>query len=171
MEYILGREKSLLKALSREDVKATVTGAQGVSLIPILSDTFGIPPRIVGNSADDPSFNSCHLLSPYSVLGTSYTQLLILRIPVISQEVFLFATVDSKAPGRVVTCPVLLMKEQWKESRSESRTTPLKAQARFFFLNTFLATPHNMWDLSSLTRGRTHNPCIGSTESYPLDSW
>ena len=26
-----------------------------------------------------------------------------------------------------------------------------------------------MWDLSSLTRDRTHTPCIRNTGSYPLD--
>ena len=44
MEYILGREKSLLQALRQEDLKASVAGAQGVSLIPVSSE-IGIPPR------------------------------------------------------------------------------------------------------------------------------
>ena len=35
----------------------------------------------------------------------------------------------------------------------------------FFFLFFFLATPHGMWDLSSLTRDQTCAPCSGSTES------
>ena len=29
----------------------------------------------------------------------------------------------------------------------------------------FMATLHGMWDLGSLTRDRTHTPCIGSAES------
>ena len=29
----------------------------------------------------------------------------------------------------------------------------------------FLAVPQSIWNLSSLTRNRTHTPCIGSTES------
>ena len=36
-----------------------------------------------------------------------------------------------------------------------------------FFL--FLAVPHGMWDLTSLTRDWTYAPCIGSTEFSPLD--
>ena len=32
----------------------------------------------------------------------------------------------------------------------------------FFF---FLAVPHGIWDLRSLTRGQTHAPCIGGTQS------
>ena len=46
----------------------------------------------------------------------------------------------------------------------------------FFLLNlknfNFLATlaiPRGLWDLNSLTREQTHNPCIGSTKSSPLD--
>ena len=33
------------------------------------------------------------------------------------------------------------------------------------FLN-FLATLYSTWNLSSPTRGWTHNPCVGSAESY-----
>ena len=33
--------------------------------------------------------------------------------------------------------------------------------AEFFF---FLATPQDMWDLSSLTKDQTRVPCIGNTE-------
>ena len=33
----------------------------------------------------------------------------------------------------------------------------------------FLAMLHGMQDLSSPTRDQTHAPCIGSTESQPLD--
>ena len=33
----------------------------------------------------------------------------------------------------------------------------------FFFF--FLAAPHGIWDLSSLTQDGSHNPCIGNTES------
>ena len=29
--------------------------------------------------------------------------------------------------------------------------------------------PYGMWDLSSLTRDRTCDPCIGNAESLPLD--
>ena len=38
---------------------------------------------------------------------------------------------------------------------------------KFFFHNFFyfLAMPHGMWDLNSLTRDQTCTPCIGSTES------
>ena len=32
-----------------------------------------------------------------------------------------------------------------------------------------MATPCSVWDLSSPTRNQTHAPCIGSTESSPLD--
>ena len=32
-----------------------------------------------------------------------------------------------------------------------------------------LSMPCNMWDLSSLTRDQISGPCIGSTESEPLD--
>ena len=40
----------------------------------------------------------------------------------------------------------------------------------FYFLFFFpLAMLHDMWDLSSLTRGRTHAPCSRSTEPEPLD--
>ena len=31
--------------------------------------------------------------------------------------------------------------------------------------------PCSMKVLSSLTRDRTHDPCIGSSASYPLDAW
>ena len=37
----------------------------------------------------------------------------------------------------------------------------------FFFF--FLAMPWGMWDLSFLTRDRTHVPCSGSMEYQPLD--
>ena len=33
----------------------------------------------------------------------------------------------------------------------------------------FLAAPHNMWDLNSPARDQTCVPCIGSSESQPLD--
>ena len=33
-----------------------------------------------------------------------------------------------------------------------------------FFFFFFLAALHSMWDLSSLTRGQIHTPCIGSTQ-------
>ena len=40
----------------------------------------------------------------------------------------------------------------------------------FYFLFFFpLAMLHDMWDLRSLTRGRTHAPCSRSTGSEPLD--
>ena len=39
----------------------------------------------------------------------------------------------------------------------------------YFFKKKFLATPCGRWDPSSLTRDPTHAPCIGSTESQPLD--
>ena len=29
----------------------------------------------------------------------------------------------------------------------------------------FLALPHGIWDLNSLTRDPTHSPCLGSTKS------
>ena len=32
----------------------------------------------------------------------------------------------------------------------------------------FLAKPHGLWDLSSLTRDQTCTPCIGRVESYLL---
>lgn len=35
----------------------------------------------------------------------------------------------------------------------------------FFFFFNFLAMPRGKWDLSFPTRGRTHMPCIGSTEA------
>ena len=35
----------------------------------------------------------------------------------------------------------------------------------FFVFLFFLALPHGTWDLSSLTRGGTHAPCIRSMES------
>ena len=37
-------------------------------------------------------------------------------------------------------------------------------QSLFFFFN-FLATPCGMWNLTSLTKDRTHAPCSGSVES------
>ena len=37
------------------------------------------------------------------------------------------------------------------------------------FIYLFLATPHDMWDLSSPARDQTHAPCNGSMESQPLD--
>ena len=45
-----------------------------------------------------------------------------------------------------------------------NKSPPLPVLSLFFvclFFN-FLATPHGMWDLSSPTRDRTHDPCIGS---------
>ena len=36
---------------------------------------------------------------------------------------------------------------------------------QFFFFFNFLAMPRGKWDLSFPTRGRTHVPCIGSTEA------
>ena len=40
----------------------------------------------------------------------------------------------------------------------------------FYFLFFFsLAMLQDMWNLSSLTRSRTHAPCRRSTEPYPLD--
>ena len=33
----------------------------------------------------------------------------------------------------------------------------------FLFYFIFLAAPHGMWDLSSLSRGQTHISCIGSS--------
>ena len=39
-----------------------------------------------------------------------------------------------------------------------------------FVLLFFLAMPHSMWALSSLTRDQTCTPCTGSIESQPLDS-
>ena len=38
-----------------------------------------------------------------------------------------------------------------------------------FFVFFFSATLHSMQDLSSLTRDRTHTPCIDSVESQALD--
>ena len=35
----------------------------------------------------------------------------------------------------------------------------------FFVFFKFLAMPHSMWDLSSLTGGQTHVPCSGNLES------
>ena len=39
----------------------------------------------------------------------------------------------------------------------------------FFFKLNFFATWHGMWDVSSLTRDWTHDPCIGSMELQALD--
>ena len=33
----------------------------------------------------------------------------------------------------------------------------------------FLAALSSMWDLSSLIKDQTHDPCSGSTETEPLD--
>ena len=41
----------------------------------------------------------------------------------------------------------------------------LKDSLIIIFLKKFLAVPCGMWDLSSLTRDRTHAPCIGRAES------
>ena len=39
----------------------------------------------------------------------------------------------------------------------------MKTSQIHFFL--FFATPHGMWDMSFLTRDRTHNSCSGGSES------
>ena len=44
-----------------------------------------------------------------------------------------------------------------------------KGRLGFAFFFFFLALPHGMWDLSSLTRDRTHAPCIGSV--WSLNHW
>ena len=40
-----------------------------------------------------------------------------------------------------------------------------KKKKFFFFFFNFLAIPHGMWDLSSLTKDGTSVPCTGSVES------
>ena len=61
----------------------------------------------------------------------------------------------------------------WKNSVLCSCRTevPISLPLSFYFylFIYFLASPRVMWDLSSLTRVRTHDPCSGSRESQPLD--
>ena len=45
----------------------------------------------------------------------------------------------------------------------------IRSLHEFLFFKKFLAMPHDMWDLSSLTRDQTCAPCIGSADSKPLD--
>ena len=40
----------------------------------------------------------------------------------------------------------------------------LKFVVFILFFHIFLAVPHGMWDLSSLTRDQTHAACIASLE-------
>ena len=51
-----------------------------------------------------------------------------------------------------------------EDSCGEKLWCPATFRYIFFFFF-FLAAPHGMWDLSSLTRDRTHAPCSGSAES------
>ena len=54
-----------------------------------------------------------------------------------------------------------------RQSRQEAwfhRSSLMCSPDCSFFLKISLASPHHMWGISSLTRGQTHTPCIGSTE-------
>ena len=39
----------------------------------------------------------------------------------------------------------------------------------YLFKKKHLAMPHDMWDLSSLTRDQTSAPCSGSIDPLPVD--
>ena len=43
-----------------------------------------------------------------------------------------------------------------------------RGRINFFFFYIFLAAPHSVWDLSSLTRDGNYPPCIRSVESIIL---
>ena len=49
----------------------------------------------------------------------------------------------------------------WHQNMGEKKMEDILA----FYLFILLASPHGMWDLSSLTRDQTWDPCIGSAES------
>ena len=71
-------------------------------------------------------------------------------------------------PGRLAAAPPQPTPHHTRERPDRTHVPTLSMHSWAWFLSfflSFLAAPLGIWDLSSLTRDRTHAPCIGSGES------